>query len=132
MVLTERIEQDGKVVLVFTGNDKGKTVERCLAEAICALAEKDGSVSSWAIHFASLHHPFSTTQRLREMKDKFEAWWQGDLLSRLPLDESFAPGRDDFAYRFEKSEFKYYFSPHFREWLRREYLEKEPDHVPAD
>jgi hypothetical protein len=132
MILTERIERDGKVILVLEGDDKGKTVEHCLAEAIVRTIDAAGSVSAWAIHFASLHHPFSTTQRLREMKEKFRKWWLGELAERAGM-ESFIPGADDFAYRFDKTQFKYYFSPHFVAWLRREYLDREtePADVPA-
>ena len=75
MVLTQRIEEAGKVILVLEGNDAGKTVERCLAEAILQTIDAAGSVSSWAIHFASLHHPFSTTQRLREMAYILVYFW---------------------------------------------------------
>lgn len=131
MVLTERIERDGKVILVLEGDDKGKTVEHCLAEAIVRTIDAAGSVSAWAIHFASLHHPFSTTQRLREMKEKFRKWWLGDLMARVAPGDSFIPGNDDYAYRFAKSECMYYFSPHFIAWLRTTYLQ-EPENVPAD
>ena len=128
MVLTQRIEEAGKVILVLEGNDEGKTVEQCLAEAILQTIDAAGSVSSWAIHFASLHHPFSTTQRLREMAAKFYKAWYPEIM----LVTDMLPGSDDFAYRFDKAAFKYYFSPHFVAWLRKTYLAQEPDHVPAD
>jgi hypothetical protein len=129
MILVHRDIKPGTMVLVFEGNDEGKTVEHILAEAICKLAPQNGGmVSSWAIHFCAMRHPFSTTQRLREMKEKFRKWWLGDL---DPM-ETFIPGCDDFAYRWIPSENMYVFSPHFISWLREEYLEKGPDHVPAD
>ena len=122
MVLTKRIEEAGKIVLVLEGNDEGKTVEQCLAEAILQTIDAAGSVSSWAIHFASLHHPFSTTQRLREMAAKFNLWWMKEFA--VEYAEGGKRGADDFAYRFDKAAFKYYFSPHFVAWLKREYVEK--------
>jgi len=63
------------------------------------------------------------------MKEKFRKWW----LSSLDPLATFIPGADDFAYRFDKTQFKYYFSPHFVAWLRREYLDREtePADVPA-
>jgi hypothetical protein len=123
MVMVQRIEKPGTTVLVFEGNDEGETVEQILAEAICKIAPKNGGmVSSWAIHFCAMHHPFSTTQRLREMKDKFRKWWLSDLTTRMAPGDSFIPGSDDYAYRFAKSECMYYFSPHFIAWLRETYL----------
>lgn len=120
MVLVQRIEKPGTTVLVFEGNDEGKTVEQILAETICRLAPNGGSVDSWAIHFASMHHPFGTTQRLRELTEKWKKYWtQGTQLQTPDIVSSgYAP-----AYRFVKSEFKYYFNWEFVAWLRREYLE---------
>jgi len=131
MVLVQRVVKPGMMVLVFEGNDEGKTVEQILAETICRLNKDGEGVSSWAIHFCSMHHPFSATQRLREMGAAFKKWWLKDLMGRIDPMEIFIPGSDDYAYRFVKREFRYYFSPHFITWLREEYLEKEPGDVPA-
>jgi len=125
MVLVQRIERPGATVLVFEGNDEGKTVEQLVAEVICRLAPNGGPVDSWAIHFSSMHHPFSTMQRLRELAASFKKWWLEDYFTTHDGMETFIPGSDDYAYRFVKKEFKYYFSLHFVNWLRREYLESE-------
>jgi len=129
MVLVERYGTSSRMVLVFEGNDEGKTVEQILAETICRLAPNGGPVDSWAIHFSSMHHPFSTTQRLRELKITFIKWWTSDYLDRHR--ELWAENKElkPFAiksphpYDFVKKEFKYYFYPEFVAWLRREYLE---------
>lgn len=123
MVLVQKIEKDGATVLVFEGNDEGKTVETLVAEVICRLARPDVGVSSWAIHFASMHHPFSTTQRLREMGDKFMARARTEAkpdgyLGEIPY------FKDIWDYRFVKAENKYYFSREFVEWVRMEYVGK--------
>lgn len=133
MVLVHREERPGRTVLIFEGSDEGKTVEQILAEVICRLAPNGGPVDSWAIHFCSLRHPFSTTQRLREMTPAFNKWWMGEYLEQNKsnfLSHGILKGSDDYAYHFVKREFKYYFSPHFVTWLRHEYLDKEPDRVP--
>lgn len=124
MVLTNRIESPGRIVLVLEGDDEGKTVEQILAEAICKLNRPGEGISSWAIHFCSMRHPFSTTQRLRELGAKFEKWWNGDLIKYLNPGEPLVRGSDDYSYRWVKAENRYYFSPHFIEWLRREYLDE--------
>ena len=135
MILTNMYEKPEEVILVLKGTEAGKTVEECVAEAILEGIDAAGSISSWALHFASMHHPFSTMQRLREMKKEFQKWWLADLGNRVMLGQSFIPGPDDYAFRFVKSEMRYYFSPHFVRWLRHEYIEKkqqEPADVPAD
>lgn len=129
MVLVQRIEKPGTTVLVFEGNDEGKTVEHLVAEVICRLGMDGQGVSSWALHFASMHHPFSTTQRLRELADKYRIAW----LAANPPDLFGCTGRIyDGPYRFIKSESKYYFNQEFVAWLRQEYIEKGPANVPAN
>ena len=125
MVLIQRTVKPGMMVLVFEGDDEGKTVEQILAETICRLNKDGEGVSSWAIHFCSMHHPFSTTQRLREMGAAFRKWWLDEYINFNFPKGTFIPGSDDYAYRFVKREFRYYFSPHFITWLQKEYLEKE-------
>lgn len=129
MVLTQKIEYEGKVILVLEGNDAGKTVEQIVAEAIVHGVDAAGSMSAWALHFCSIHHPFSTMQRLREMAALFSKWWLDQLDPA-----TYKRGQDDYAYRFDKAQCRYFFSPHFVAWLRREYIsaDPEPANVPVD
>lgn len=122
MILVERIERNDQLVLVFKGNDKGKTVEQLVAEVICELGRDGKPVSSWAIHFAALHHPFSTTQRLRELKDNFFSF--SKMVNMPALDTL-------WAYRFIKDENAYYFSREFIFWLNKFIAYREPGNVPA-
>jgi len=134
MVLTKRIEEEGKTILVLEGNDSGKTVEQLVAEVICKLGRdlrpvrvicnlgRDlRPVSSWAIHFASMRHPFSTTQRLRDLAAQFDLYRKAN---GGPIDL--------IAYSWNKEEMAYTFQPEFIDFLEREIMAKlEPANVPA-
>ena len=131
MILKRTIKKHGLIVLVFQDTEKDgekKTVEQMVAEAVIELGKDGQGVPCSGIHFAAFGHPFSAAQRLRELKDKFErarvlavveaALSQGKTADSLPV---LAP-----PYRFVKAENKYYFSREFIDWLRTEYIEKEP------
>jgi hypothetical protein len=121
MVLTKRIEEEGKTILVLEGNDSGKTVEQLVAEVICKLGRDLHPVSSWAIHFASMRHPFSTTQRLRDLAAQFDLYRKAN---GGPIDL--------IAYSWNKEEMAYTFQPEFIDFLEREIIAKqEPADVPA-
>jgi hypothetical protein len=121
MVLKSMSEKDGMTVMVFEGNDAGKTIERLVAEVILELGRNFQGVPNHALHFASLKHPLSCAQRLREIR----AAWKQEWIKRhchdgMPLTESYID-----PIRFVKKENKYYFLvPEFFPWLRKEYVEK--------
>lgn len=123
MILKSITEKEGATVLVFEGNDAGKTIERLVAEVICDLGRNHQGVPNYAIHFASRKHPLSCSQRLRELHTKF--WkYQVNIMQRNAILGD-APMHLAEAYHFVKKENKYYFSPEFISWLNRTYLESE-------
>jgi hypothetical protein len=140
MIQTDRQIKGDTVILIFEGvlNDEGKSVEQIVAETIVKIsrAHPGEGISSWQIHFCSYHHPFSATQRLRfELKRAFERWWldkyMADTIGEISL--------DDQAYWWDKKQCRFFFSPHFIDFLEKIYLPaltqktaQEPDHVPAD
>lgn len=124
MILTKKYETDGQLVLVFTGNDAGKTIERLVAEVIWDLGRNFQGVDCNAIHFASLKHPFSCTQRMREIR----AAWKKEWIARHCKDG--APLTENYVnpIRFVKKENKYYFLvQEFFPWLRQMYIEEKKE-----
>lgn len=128
MILQKVIDRPDLICYVFkrTAGDK-LTVEYQLAEAIVALGQDGRAVPCSAIHWCAAGHPFSATQRLREMKERFVEWWVENYF-RAPDSPPVRFGMElpsvPAPYRFDRSENCYYFHIDFIDFLQHTILKK--------